>query len=155
MRSLDLRFSSHSSRPIPLFEEMKTATDGRTFYVTENGSMGLGPASTQAGDTVHIFPGGSTHFMLRKTTIAMHPEYSSIAVLNPEAFKAIVRLGQYELVGDCYLNSRYPARTPGFGGQNLANDEDPALEGSLPFELLTGKIIRTAVLRDVETIMLA
>lgn len=155
MRSLDLRFSSHLSRPLPLYEEIKTATDGRIFYVTEKGSMGLGPASTQIGDTVHIFPGGSTHFMLRKMAIPMHPANSSISRLNPLAFKAIERLRKYELVGDCYLNTRYPARTPGFGGQNLANDDEPALEGSLPFELLFGNFIRTTVMKGVETIMLA
>jgi hypothetical protein len=59
---------------------MKSACYGRSFYITDKGSMGLAPPQAKAGDSIVFFPGGMYPFVLRP--------YSN---------------GAYSMVGDCYL----------------------------------------------------
>lgn len=159
MGSSGLRFPGNSNGSIPLYEGVKTVTDGRFFYVTKTGTMGLGPASTRTGDSVHIFPGGSTHFMLRNSS---YPKRSLIGIQARGLQKELHLFNDkpssiYELVGDCYLNTRYSARTPGFGMRNLHLTQfegEPVLEGSLPFELLGQHVVSTEGLGNVETVLL-
>lgn len=95
--------------PSPFFESVELATDGRVFFVSENGVTGLGPASTRPGDTVHILPSGSSHFVLR-----------------------VNESSHGELIGDCYLHTdeRLESRD--------AEEEDAVIEGSLPYEMFYG-----------------
>ncbi|KAI1130742.1 hypothetical protein F5Y10DRAFT_235072 [Nemania abortiva] len=45
---------------------MRLVTEGRVFFQTHDGTLGLGPASMDSGDEIHILPGGRTHFVLRR-----------------------------------------------------------------------------------------
>ncbi|KAI0102126.1 heterokaryon incompatibility protein-domain-containing protein [Nemania sp. FL0031] len=64
--------------------EMRLATEGRVFFQTYDGGMGLGPASMTAEDEIHILPGGQTHFVLRR---------------RPDS-----KPNEFELIGDCFLD---------------------------------------------------
>lgn len=98
--------------PSPFFESVELATDGRVFFVSKNGATGLGPASTRPGDTVHILPSGKSHFVLRVNE-------------SSQRLKG-------ELIGDCYLHTDE-------GLDRLdAEDEEAVIQGSLPYEVLSG-----------------
>ncbi|KAI0485774.1 hypothetical protein F4859DRAFT_472370 [Xylaria cf. heliscus] len=85
---------------------MRLVTEGRVFFQTEDGHMGLGPASMAAEDEIHVLPGGRTHFVLR-------PEPES----GPRVF---------EIIGDCFLD-----QDPGESDRG-----ERKLNGSLPREIL-------------------
>lgn len=110
--------------PSPLFEDIQIATDDRVFFLTKNGSMGLGPASTRKGDTIHVFPNGSAHFVLRNR-LAIFPKDGSLL-----EWAANWSSHGFELIGDCYLhpNGEPENRRPA--------EEEPSVKGSLPLELL-------------------
>lgn len=105
------RASNYHAPPSPFYESIRRATDGRVFFVTETGTMGLGPASMQHKDEVHIFPGGRSHFVLRRAATLSSTD-------------------RYELVGDCFLDT-FDAVADDRAGQELA-----PLKGSLPYDLL-------------------
>lgn len=114
--------------PSPLLEDIKIATDDRVFFLTRNGSMGLGPASMLVGDTIHILPSGSAHFVLRSRPSGLpRPCICSNCLdgLSPEHF---------ELIGDCYVHTVPQNQRPTEAGL--------AVEGSLPFELLGEEYFR-------------
>lgn len=118
------RASNYHTPPSPFYASIRRATDGRVFFVTETGIMGLGPASMQQKDEVHIFPGGRTHFVLRR-----------VATLSPT--------DRYKLVGDCFLDT-FDDVADDRAGQDLA-----PLKGSLPYDLL-GDISDVRLLRAKE-----
>lgn len=73
----DILADSRNWRRIQLSDEetmkqrMETAfgqgvTTRSTFFVTENGLLGIGPAETRVGDTVHVLFGGNMPFLLRE-----------------------------------------------------------------------------------------
>lgn len=131
---LTSQLSAYLCSPFPLMYEVELATDGRVFFVTDTGEMGLGPASTQPGDTIHVFPGGRTNFVVRRLADQRRVKISrmnrSFDEPLPEYFNA------HELVGDCYLDSERPVRILAHGGQLSSDDEPTTLKGSLPFEFL-------------------
>ncbi|KAI0436917.1 heterokaryon incompatibility protein-domain-containing protein [Xylaria telfairii] len=45
-------------------KEMHLVTEGRVFFITGNGRMGLGPASMAPEDEIHVLPGGQTVSLL-------------------------------------------------------------------------------------------
>lgn len=94
--------------PSPFFESVELATDGRVFFVSKSGVTGLGPGSTRPGDTVHILPSGSSHFVLR---------------LNESSHG--------ELIGDCYLHTDERLES------SDAEEKDAVIQGSLPYEMLS------------------
>lgn len=129
--------------PSPFFEDIQVATDGRVFFLTKNGSMGLGPASTQPGDSIHILPSGRAHFVLRsKPSGTISPDG------NPPKWIKALESDRYELIGDCYLN------TDGALDHGKTTKEELVLEGSLPFELLGARYWRERGLPMRETVML-
>lgn len=89
--------------------------------------MGLGPASIQEGDTIHILPSGHAHFVLRRKRSGLMSAYDY--PYEPWGIRDL-KADQYELVGDCYLHTKDTLDNTGW------IDEEPAVEGSLPFELL-------------------
>lgn len=105
------------SLPSPFLEDIQIATDGRVFFLTKHGSMGLGPASMENGDLIHILPSGSAHFVLRSK-------------LNLTEQSRHLEFNECELVGDCYLH------TDATVDCGRPATEGPAVEGSLPFEVL-------------------
>ncbi|KAE8376750.1 heterokaryon incompatibility protein-domain-containing protein [Aspergillus bertholletiae] len=72
----------------------------RRFFVTAHGRIGLGPAGTRDGDTVCIFPGGRTPFIIRRrptedTRLEQRQNRYPYVNLAPSA---------YEILGDCYVH---------------------------------------------------
>ncbi|KAH8598404.1 heterokaryon incompatibility protein-domain-containing protein [Bisporella sp. PMI_857] len=61
-------------------QSMEIACYGRSFFITDQGSMGLAPPRAKPEDELVYFPGGLYPFVVR-----MHEE------------------GAYELIGDCFL----------------------------------------------------
>lgn len=140
-----------SACPSPFFEAIEVATDGRVFFVTKNGSMGLGPASLLLGDVIYILPSGQTHFALRKRIVGKRFPRADIArgdprwtVYDPPEWLQNTSTQQHELVGDCYLNR---------DGMLDAQDEEAAMDGSLPFEFLGASYLNNTSPK-VEAIML-
>lgn len=136
------RLSPLLSSPIPFFDKIQLATEGRVFFLTDDALMGLGPASTQLGDTVHFFPGARLPIVLRNSVIERHVK-SEHAFLNPRfevLQKDLRQLRAYELVGDCHVHDdNYWADDIYLHEQHLVSSDyewEPALEGSLPLELL-------------------
>lgn len=127
----------------PFLEDIVLATDGRVFFLTRNGSMGLGPASIKSGDTIHIFPGGRTHFALRKKNFE-GCAISETTIISRSIQEMDSR--QYVLIGDCYLHSDGISSSQVF-------DAEAAIDGSLPFEFL-GSISLDGALLKVDTIVL-
>lgn len=73
----------------------------RTFFVTEAGYFGLGYQGVKPGDTVVIFDGDTTPFVLRQINPDTHSpdldvEGNFKARLSPEE--------QYVLIGECYVH---------------------------------------------------
>lgn len=75
-------------------EVMRLSVTNRTFFITQYGKMGLGPASIANGDEIHILPGGKLPFVLRRvkppTNLNPWPHYRKPTTFN--------------LVGDCFLH---------------------------------------------------
>jgi hypothetical protein len=61
-------------------ESMEMVCCGRSFFITDNGSMGLAPPRAKRGDELVYFPGGLYPFVVRRRED-----------------------GTYELIGDCFL----------------------------------------------------
>jgi hypothetical protein len=91
-------------------QQIRLATESRMFFETEHG-IGLGPASMRAGDTVHILPGGRTHFVLRQTGV------------EPVSGDFI-----YDIIGDCFFLD--------FDADAQEGQAMPKILGSLPREVL-------------------
>lgn len=141
-----------SAEKIPLLEEIRLATESRVFFVTESEAMGLGPGSSQPGDTIHIFPSGRTHFLLRKPVKTDHLRES--AVRRTMKSTGDPDIDCYELIGDCYFNNSamLPTDIPGFNGSGA--EDEPSLRGSLPYELLGTEVLRAAGYDHVKSIWL-
>jgi hypothetical protein len=61
----DQELSTHEMTEATIFQEVFTkACNGRSFFITESGRMGLGPAKMTKGDAVAILLGGSVPFIL-------------------------------------------------------------------------------------------
>lgn len=106
---------------IPFQQTIQHATEGRVLFTTENGCTGLGPASTEPGDTINVLPSGKMHFILRPADSKNAEERAELAQTEIQSM---------ELIGDCYWSkwAKQTRRGPEFG--------QPQLEGSLPYELL-------------------
>lgn len=141
-RDADIRQES-AVPPSPFFEDIQVATDGRVFFLTGNGLMGLGPASMRNGDTIHVLPSGRAHFVLRKVSSGSRKSDSN-------ASKRIdsKQPGQYELIGDCYLHTGAKIN------DRTSNEQELAVEGSLPFEMLGARYWKETGLAGRETIIL-
>lgn len=116
--------------PSPFFEDIQIVTDDRIFFLTRNGSMGLGPVSTRKGDTIHILPSGSAHFVLRSKPAGLPQDGNCSEWLKD------LSTDHFELIGDCYLHAN------GAPENRRPAEEEPAVEGSLPFELLGERYLR-------------
>lgn len=64
---------------------MLTALSNHAVFITSQGYLGMGPALTEMGDSVVIFGGSQTHFMLRKVG------HAGVAK-------------DFCILGDCYLH---------------------------------------------------
>lgn len=107
--------------------------------------MGLGPASTQPGDSIHILPSGRAHFILRSKPFGvMSPDANLLEWIEAGFFKS----DRYELIGDCYLH------TDGAGDHRKTTEKEPVVEGSLPFELLGARYLWERGTSIRKTIML-
>jgi hypothetical protein len=73
---------SYSERIINYFNLVINTIARRRFFITEKGSLGLGPAATEKGDVVAIFFGASVPFVLRPSGEERH----------------------WRLVGGCYVH---------------------------------------------------
>ncbi|KAG0646461.1 Heterokaryon incompatibility protein [Hyphodiscus hymeniophilus] len=77
---------------------IRSATVRRTFFVTDKGYIGLGPANLLAGDHLYILLGGQTPFILREAgsrTSYRMPSQKRLGVIERQYFS---------MVGDCYTN---------------------------------------------------
>lgn len=72
----------------------------RRFFVTEDGSYGLGPGSIRVGDGIYILPGAAVPLILRRKDHKSLPEFlypTQIENIPPEF---------YVLIGACYVHGR-------------------------------------------------
>ncbi len=67
-----------------------SATIQRRLFRTTKGYIGLGPPTLRAGDRVHVFAGGHTHFVVRDAQSRLVP-YVGSRVCS-------------QLIGDCYVH---------------------------------------------------
>lgn len=95
------------------------------------------------GDTIHVLPSGRAHFVLRKKPMESVPPDAD----HPEWMENL-KLDRYELIGDCYLctNSALDSGIP--------TEEEPVVAGSLPFELLGAKYLKSRGLPTRQTAVL-
>lgn len=94
----DLDWRQHSfwdskSQETPKFKEylaiLRRAVENRRFFVTRQGSFGLGPWDVRKGDVVSILSGGSTPFLLRPCDVRG---------------KAVEDRKCYNVVGEAYVD---------------------------------------------------
>lgn len=71
----------------------------RAFFITRDGSMGLGPWSTKPGDKVVILSGASVPALLRRTG-----EAKWCPDMTDEAHPVLRYIGLYQLVGEAYVH---------------------------------------------------
>jgi hypothetical protein len=71
----------------------------RAFFITRNGSMGLGPWSTKPGDRVVILSGASVPALLRRTG---EPKWC--LDLTDEAIPVMRKIELYHVVGEAYVH---------------------------------------------------
>lgn len=108
--------------------------------------MGLGPASVRWWDSICNLPSGGAHFVLRsKPSAGLEPWHAdieerlqvpkpgflgfSVDMRIPEWIKAL-KSDPRELIGDCYLHTDRAL------DERIPTEEQPVVEGSLPYELL-------------------
>ncbi|KAJ3466462.1 hypothetical protein MRS44_004026 [Fusarium solani] len=101
-----------------LTEVMGLAVTNRALFVTDDGKMGLGPASIAKGDKIYILPGGRLPFVLRN----VEPPGN----LDDRLYFA--RSKAYTVVGDCFFHGAMDGAL-GFSQQ-----------GSLPMDVLENVI---------------
>jgi hypothetical protein len=97
---------------------MGLAVTNRALFVTDDGKMGLGPASIAKGDKIYILPGGRLPFVLRNVE---PPE-------NLDDRLYFARSKAYTVVGDCFFHGAMDCAL-GFSQQ-----------GSLPMDVLENVI---------------
>lgn len=124
--------------PNQFLEDIQLATDNRVFFTTENGTMGLGPASTQSGDRIVNFPSGCTNFVLRPLSHQQPGDTAIEARLDIDDYlRRTVHVPTLELIGSCYVDAvectPTPAEPDGVAGKGV---DDISLEGSLPYDFL-------------------
>lgn len=71
---------------------VRRVKEGRRFFVTKSGYMGLGPKDLRAGDEVVVLHGGDTPFLVREVG------------LDEEGRVNLEERGTHRLVGDCYVH---------------------------------------------------
>lgn len=80
---------------------IRKATRNRAFFVTEEGSMGLGPASTCAGQSIYVIKGASVPFLVENCKILAYGDvpyiYSREEYVSPKPGPPS------RMIGDCYL----------------------------------------------------
>ncbi|KLU85640.1 hypothetical protein MAPG_04662 [Magnaporthiopsis poae ATCC 64411] len=103
--SLDGRPLGATYNPRHFNTAMKLATEGRTFFKTADGYMGLGPSSMLPGDHIYTLRSGQTHMVLRHTSTRM--EYRPYVAFKRRVLQHGCRDYNsrvlYNLIGDCYL----------------------------------------------------
>lgn len=144
-------------------EDIQLATDGRVFFTTKSGRMGLGPASMQPGDFITEFPSGRTNFVLRavrgQSSKEEWPENSLRVAVGREPremywgetesgfpgredWKKGIHINN-ELIGDCYLDTEDNTHRSYKPVEEVVEETDACnLEGALPYELLGVGFIR-------------
>lgn len=131
---------------IPFQSYIQWATEGRVFFTTRRGLMGLGPASMEPGDTINVLPGGKTHYVLRPAKLKNAQEWMELGAA----------VSTMELVGDCYWNDEQWRGGPQHGrtGQVDHSRDDSQPQGSLPYGILA-RFLKKAGLDDFGREMIA
>ncbi|KAF2140506.1 uncharacterized protein K452DRAFT_47609 [Aplosporella prunicola CBS 121167] len=102
LRAVHSIFPGHEKAPensvqtnLDVGSSIHKATHRRSFFITKEGHMGLGPYNTRVGDRICILPGGKMPFVLRK--------YLHLSPLFYESSDPSIRRQRCnELLGDCY-----------------------------------------------------
>jgi hypothetical protein len=81
-----------------------TAMGDRKFIMTNAGLIGVGPKCARPGDTVVIFAGSETPFVLRLVEETPSQLYENGANISGEDADAAGLPDRWELIGDCYLH---------------------------------------------------
>ncbi|KAH8704462.1 heterokaryon incompatibility protein-domain-containing protein [Phaeosphaeriaceae sp. PMI808] len=83
-------YNAWLNKGIASYTQLHSISDwpGYRPFVTKSGYFGLGPGVMEVGDTIHIFLGGHTPYVLRKAN---------------EAAKASGEEAKYEFIGTCYV----------------------------------------------------
>jgi hypothetical protein len=98
----DLGDHSSYMPPEPVSQSIDTtirsATVRRTFFITDKGHIGLGPAKMRPGDHLYVLLGGQTPFILREAGSRTFPRMSSQHRLGE------IKRQCFNVVGDCYTH---------------------------------------------------
>lgn len=132
---------------IPFQHHIQRATEGRVFFTTRRGLMGLGPASTEPDDTINVLPSGKSYYVLRPTKLKNAQQKVCLEAAD---------VSTMELVGDCYWNDEQWRRGSQHGGTDRydRSQDDSQPQGSLPYGLLA-PFLREAGLDDFGREMIA
>lgn len=79
--TVNLNDVANANKPLGFAELVKITTAGRSFFVTEKGYIGIGPADTRLGDIVSVFRGARVPFLVRLRSADL-----------------------FMLIGDCYVH---------------------------------------------------
>ncbi|OGM45269.1 hypothetical protein ABOM_006437 [Aspergillus bombycis] len=91
---------AHDSYSSSIRSFIMQATYRRKFFFTANGRTGLGPVGTEIDDTVCIFPGAKTPFILRRRP-------TGVGGVGGGRYRyPFIRLAMkaHEILGDCYVH---------------------------------------------------
>jgi hypothetical protein len=81
------------------FAHLLNILKNRAFFITSNGSMGLGPSKTKPGDQVVILSGASVPALLRLSEEpVLVPEISNAAASTSRS------IGRYQVIGEAYVH---------------------------------------------------
>jgi hypothetical protein len=92
--------------PQDFIRVLQHTAGGRRCFVTDDGTLGFGPADMEPGDIIVSFPTGYTPYVLRP--FRWNWSSSSLGM----AAKGLLNRSYYTVVGDCYVHSFEP------GGQS-------------------------------------
>jgi hypothetical protein len=87
------KFRQKTAQDHLIFNSLRKMMVNQSFFITENGFLGIGPPTTEPGDDVWILFGSRVPFVLR-------PRAENGGDVPPRA----ADYKQYTFVGDCFVN---------------------------------------------------
>jgi hypothetical protein len=96
--------------PQDFIRVLQHTTGGRRCFLTDDGTLGFGPADMEPGDIIVSFPTGYTPYVLRPFRWDWSSENLGMAA------KGLLNRSYYTVVGDCYMHSFAPDGSS-LGGQ--------------------------------------
>lgn len=92
--------------PGPYYTKLRMICDGRRFFATSGGQIGLGPAHTKPGDLICVFYGGDTPYILRKDPAADTFEFIGEAYVHGLMYGEALEMQDQGLVSETTITIR-------------------------------------------------